>query len=252
MKSITGLLALFLLGTSSARATEILWLRVPSQFSYRDLSTVCSNESYPATLYFGAEVEGLEIKKAVFRSSLSSTAEKIVLTSDEIKDLSLHQDKNGQLWIKTLLMKGRLLNWMIFHAGGSLFGSCKPPQVLASIDPTSFSFKFEVESVGEGTIESDLGKFRGRLNDGGAYQAELQFSESPHQNYSFEKDEESDWSNDELISRTSPVFMDPQDCRAIAMGNPGLCRNRDCRGGFSTTRNPTASRTTAVRSFAVL
>ena len=28
----------------------------------------------------------------------------------------------------------------------------------------------------------------------------------------------------------SPVFSDRQDCRAIAMNNPGLCRGQDCRG----------------------
>ncbi len=37
-------------------------------------------------------------------------------------------------------------------------------------------------------------------------------------------------SMDENTRLASPVFSDRQDCRAIAMNNPGLCRNRDCRG----------------------
>jgi hypothetical protein len=358
MRSVFALFLVLALGASQAQGTDILWLSLKSTFSYRDLSTVCSNNYYPATLYFGAEVEGLEIKKAVFRDSLGSTATKITLTAEEIKDLVLHQDKSGQLWLKTVSMKNRLLTWMFFEAGGSAFSSCRPPQALASIDPALFSFDFKIDSAVEGmeTAESNLGKFRGKLKDGAAYQVELQFSEKPYRFYRVDDFDlgtmEAGLNEDFLSAETgdfnaysypkppwarsisamgsgssrssaqmfcqsdarskvrrlettcrsnggvpssshpfcsicnqlgsrwrctdnvrvrcsgridgeidevslpedlsdplsrlddteevesesgsarlgSPVFSDRQDCRAIAMNNPGLCRNRDCRG----------------------
>ncbi len=258
MRLIIALLLVVALGASSAPGTEILWLTVKPSFSYRDFSTVCSNQFYPQTLYFGAEVEGLEVKKAVFRDSLGPIATQITLTAEELKGFVIGEDKKGQLWLKTVTMKGRLLSWMFFEAGGSGLSSCKPPQPLASIDPALFSFQFNIEKGGE-TAESNLAKFQGKLKDGAAYQAELQFSEKPYQLYRTrdldsvvtETDlggatlieevlSDSNWLRDsaeeELESATretrlgSPVFSDRQDCRAIAINIPGLCQNRDCRG----------------------
>lgn len=177
-------LTLFIgLAPSLVWGADIHWVKLNSVFSYKDLSIVCSNTQSPVTLYFGAEVEGLEIKKAVFKTSpTASSALNISLSPEEIKGFTLVA-QSQHLLLKTALMNSRLLNWMFSNAGNGLSSTCKPTQKVSSITPAYFAFNFDVESqvMDAGTTaESNLGMFRGKLKDGGSYQAELQFSEEPY------------------------------------------------------------------------
>lgn len=175
--------SLFLLLTgATAFATDIMWLKLTPNFSYRDFSIVCSTQPFMGRLYLGAEVEGIKVTKAVIKTYPSDLlAQKIILSSTEANAIELYIDQEGRFWLKQLPLNSRLLNWVFFHASDDL-GKCRPPQPLSSIDPLQLSFAFSTEGLGESTSssQSQVGKFKGQLKDSSAYQAQLSFTEEQY------------------------------------------------------------------------
>lgn len=170
---------LLLLMSTTAFATDIMWLKLTVHFSYRDFSIVCSTQSFMGRLYFGAEVEGTKVTKAVIKTYPSDLfGQKIILSETEANAIELYVDPAGGFWLKQLPLSSGLLNWAFFHASDD-FEKCRPPQPLSSIDPSQLSFVFSTEALGESASSSDsqVGKFKGRLKDGSAYQAKLSFTE---------------------------------------------------------------------------
>ena len=180
-----GLLAVIIFFASHAVA-DVLWLRFTPKLTYRDLFVACSGEFEAPTIYFASEVDG----KKVLRAYLRDRAESVLVSSiafepQDLAGVELQSDKTDKTWIAQLTLSARLLNWVFFHSGDD-FSGCKPSQPLATIDPGSFPFAFDLSDLGVHTdfSQSQLGKFKGRLKDGSAYQASIfltqyQFSKAP-------------------------------------------------------------------------
>ena len=101
--------------------------------------------------------------------------------AEELPGIEVHRDELGRVWVKSLGLSARLLNWFVFNAGGG-FENCKPSQPLATIGPVPFSFRFSMDGLGAGAVstESTHGKFSGTLKDGGAFQAGLSLRQSQY------------------------------------------------------------------------
>jgi len=169
-------------GAFSANAAEILWLKLTPTFAYKDISTICSTGLAPTTLYFGAELENLQVNRAVLKdNNVDVITDKIFFLPEELSGIELYRDGMGRVWLKTLPLTARLLNWFLFNAGAGI-PECKPSQPLLTVGPIPFSYSFAVEGLGEGGVsaESTFGKLFGNRKDGGAYQAELSLRASQY------------------------------------------------------------------------
>lgn len=173
------ILLLFGILQQAVKASDVVWLRLTPNFSYKDISIICSTSQFSTTLYFGAEVEGTQAIRAVLKdSTIESIADKIAFLSEDLSGIEFHQDKFDRLWLKNLTLSARLLVW-VFRNAGDPFLSCKPTQPLKTVSPTHFVFTFNVDGLGESVLysESQLGKFKGQRKDGAAYVATLQLQQ---------------------------------------------------------------------------
>lgn len=182
MKQGTWVFALAMFVCGQLMATEILWLKLTPNFSYRDINTACSTGAFPGgrDLYFAAEVEGNKVTRAAIKDNLSDIlSSRIEFLPPEISAIALYRDSMGRLWLEQLPLSVRLLNWVFFHVSSYSEG-CRPPQRLATISPAPFSFSFDMDGLGEGSLvsHSTAGKFIGKRWDGAAYEAELRFAET--------------------------------------------------------------------------
>ena len=181
MRTVLVIAALIIHGTSYA--TDIVWLKLAPIFTYKDASTSCSTT--PSTvvigqLYFGAEVEGDVVTKAVLKdNTIEVLTDRIYFDAVERQRIEILRDSSGRLWLKTLPLTPRLLNWVFFNADAGSQTECKLPQPLITISPAPFTFDFDIDGLGESLSFSDsrTGKFSGKRKDGTGYTATLRFTQ---------------------------------------------------------------------------
>lgn len=177
------LLAFACLIAPYAYGSEVMWLKIAPIFSYKDVSTSCSTSPSSVVvgqLYFGAEVEGLVVKRASLKDNLIEViTDRIYFEERELSGIELFRDKRGQLWLKSLPMSARLLNWAFFNADSGSTSDCKLTQSLLTIGPAPYTFDFDVDGLWESLSFSDsrTGKFGGQRKDGSAYTASLRFTQ---------------------------------------------------------------------------
>ena len=161
---------------SNLLASEIVWLKVTSPFSYRDLFTACSTSASPAYLYFGAEVSGQTATQATLATGFDVLSYRISFSSEEAQGIKFYSDSKKRLWLSELTLSPRLLSWAFQYAGRTL-DQCRPSTSLATVGPVPSVFVFRTDGLGEDVLvsNSQIARFYGKRVDGYAYNASLQF-----------------------------------------------------------------------------
>lgn len=176
-------LAFSCLAAPRAHGTEIMWLKIAPIFAYKDVSTSCSTSPSSVVigqLYFGAEVENMVVKRASLKdNTIEVITDRIYFDERDLKGIELFRDKRGRLWLKTLPLSVRLLNWVFINADSGSTSECKLPQSLLTLGPAPYTFDFDVEGLWESLSYSDsrTGKFGGQRKDGTNYAASLRFTQ---------------------------------------------------------------------------
>jgi hypothetical protein len=169
---------LIFLVTATSWGAEVFWLKLNVDYSYRDPGTECTNGLASHILYFGAEVENGRVVRASLREYPFPTTYPSGpdFLAWEIARVSLHKDDEGRYWIKDWTLSPRLAAWFLV---GPNINSCKPKATIATVEPTSLPFVFELEGVSEDILVSHSKRvnFEGLRKDGVAFRAHLKFQQ---------------------------------------------------------------------------
>lgn len=173
------LLLLLILGTVNVFGVEVTWVKLNPLFSYRDLFNFCNTKSDITggrDFYLGLESEQGTVERAILKDGNFSFSNVITFSSAEAQQIQLTEDSNKQYWVKSMFLSSKIVNWIFYHMGDSMFG-CVPGGEIATMTPSTKSFEFDLSTINSFPAQgsSDAGKFSGRLKDGTGYQAELQF-----------------------------------------------------------------------------
>lgn len=180
MKSVLPVLVLglsFATLLAQASDTEVFWVRVEQEFTYKDIDRFCTTKNLPTRFLFGAEVVDGKVQAATFKyGHFEPLAEKLAFTSEELEGIELGFDSANRRWIKSIELNARQLNW-IFTRGGGLEG-CVPTQPLATLSPNRFTYAFDFSNIAvDPHLSSNFGKFSGKRKDGRLYQISLSLNE---------------------------------------------------------------------------
>jgi len=163
----------------SARASEILWLKMNENHRYKDLVTDCKSVRPGGDFYFAAEHENGKAIRVVlsnFPNTFPYTHiyKSIELSPQEVAGVELYKDAKDRYWIKKLPLYSPALRWILYW-GAERYSFCPLPQLLQTISPSFHSFEFETEGIDEGVLVSysDKASFVGLRSDGQSYQSDL-------------------------------------------------------------------------------
>lgn len=172
------LLVLVLL-CGQALATQISWIKLQANFSYRDLKQTCTSTGIGSQIYFAAELEKDLIVRAALNKyqSVSSPKYSYVFSEDELKDITPYRDPYGNVWLKELRLSGPASSWVFEYADDYY---CHPSKPTKTVVPSPAVFYFETDSLGHELAMSLSNEvaFNGVLSDERPYEATLQLTET--------------------------------------------------------------------------
>lgn len=178
MKKIIVLFALSL--AAASQATDVLWIQMNVNHSYKDLSTSCKSVKPGGDLIFAAEHENGRLTRVVLNNfpyvwPYTYIYKSIELTKDQVSQVELFKDKKDRYWVKKFPLPGHVLRWILYWATAH-FSFCALPQPLWTISPSPVTYDFETEGIEEGILISYSQKlaFMGQRSDGEAYEATMQ------------------------------------------------------------------------------
>lgn len=181
------LLLLFLLLGKSLNAagsqTEIMWVTFEVNRSYKDADVNCFGTSAQGKLLFSAELEDGVIKSAQLQNKpnvwpYSYTYRALELSTEELRSVSLYQDKRGEWWVTRLALSEPSFRWALYESA-KVYSFCKAPQPLETVSPKGFTFEFETEGLKEGIwiSESNGTDVAGKRKDGRPYTGSIQITQ---------------------------------------------------------------------------
>jgi len=185
MRNLRSLLWIFvaILSWEGQATTEVLWIRVNVNHSYRDLSVDCSAIQPGGEVFFAAEHDSGQLRRVVFNNfpytdPYISIHKSILLTPQEVAGIRLHRDPKGRLWLKELPLTERLVKWVLYY-GSHTYSYCSLPQWPRTMVPTFVPYQFDTEGVDAGILISDSQKvtFAGIRDDGAPFQATMRLTQ---------------------------------------------------------------------------
>ncbi len=192
-----------LLFNRAGLGSDVVWFKFIPSFSYKDISTFCSNTQLPKPLYLGVEVEGTQLISASLKNdTFELGTDRIQFFAEELSGIVFHPDSFNRLWIKSLALSDRLLKWVMANASYTI-NECAPTQPIMTIFPTQFIFTFNVNGLGESVLfsESQLGTFKGQRKDGGSYVATIQWKQKQYKPSSNRVIRNEEFGNDIILEK---------------------------------------------------
>jgi hypothetical protein len=171
------LLALTILGIlvtlTPARAADRFSIVLSPQIRYQDPDLSCATDGTMAAILFSGMIDGARVFHASLKEMTKELiAAKLSLLPEETAEMVLLKGPGRNFRLKEFPIGPRILEWLIYNAGGRVMPPCRPSTTLRTLSPSSFPFHFE--RLSEPTAWAS---FQGTLHDGRRYRAELRLEQ---------------------------------------------------------------------------
>jgi hypothetical protein len=180
------LIFILLLIPGFSKASEIFWIQLHINHTYKDLSTNCQSLKPGGRVFFVAEIENNKIKSARLNSSyLKTNSRSISLTAQEVSQIELYQDSVKRYWLKKILLEEAALKWAFYYASRDFASYCELPQQIATLRDRSTIFDFELDGIKDGidTSYSQELKTTGTRTDNNEFKASIQLMQREYLTY---------------------------------------------------------------------
>lgn len=166
---------------------ELLWRRLDTQYTYKDVNTQCStktsvgNSHIPGEAYLALELEddkviGGRISNHPNIWPFQWIYKAIDLEPREVSSFEIVRDKKKQAWVKKFMLTERLAKWLIHFPTTDHFW-CPIPFLPRTLSPSSQQTTFETEGIDIGVevSYSDWMKVNGERPDGVSFEETIRF-----------------------------------------------------------------------------
>ena len=181
MKRDLAVILLLMLSVVAEADTEVAWIHVSANLTYKGAASSCKTVSPSAGFYVAAEIQdGVPSRVVLSNYRKVFPYEKIYkaieLTKAQVAHVQFFRDVRGTYWLKKLPLSEALLKWaLVVPAERS--SQCRFPHRIASITPSKVDYAFETDDINEGILlsYSQKAEFSGRDVQGQEFEAALRF-----------------------------------------------------------------------------
>lgn len=164
-------------------ASEIVTIDFEPHFTYRDIDFSCDYHPLLKIFNLTAEMEEGRIIRAKIKKKKSMDPGQVIeLSPEEMNSLQIIFWSDSRIpMLSSFVASTRMLD-LLFRGGEKTTGEgCAPPERLAEIAPSNFSFQYRIPSLAEGSapyeLLSNTGIFRGTTEKAVPFRIEFSLSQ---------------------------------------------------------------------------